>query len=91
MDKKMLELYSDYMIASALEGSILYIPQRSESIVTLTKANLNLTGYRKIYVDNKRVRIVYKIINNTIKVFVIAIGKRDDMEVYKKTAERLKN
>ena len=53
------------------------------------KANLNLVGYRKVYVDNKRIRIVYKIIENKIKVFVVAVGKRDDMAVYKKAAKRI--
>jgi mRNA interferase RelE/StbE len=54
------------------------------------KANLNLSGFRKVYIDNKRVRIVYKIIENKITIFVIAVGKRDDMKVYKKANERLK-
>ena len=52
------------------------------------KANMDLSGFRKVYVDNKRVRIVYKIIDDKIEVFVIAIGKRDDMEVYQKADER---
>jgi mRNA interferase RelE/StbE len=55
------------------------------------KANLNLTGLRKVYIDNKRVRIVYKVIENKIKVFVVAVGKRDDMEVYKKASSRINN
>ena len=53
------------------------------------KANNNLVGFRKVYVDNKRIRIVYRIIQDKIEVFVIAVGKRDDMEVYKKAAARL--
>lgn len=53
------------------------------------KANNNLAGLRKVYVDNKRVRIVYKIIEDKIEVFVIAVGKRDGMEVYKKAANRI--
>ncbi|MDD5400543.1 MAG: type II toxin-antitoxin system RelE/ParE family toxin [Sulfurimonas sp.] len=53
------------------------------------KANNNLAGLRKVYVDNKRVRIVYKIIEDKIEVFVIAVGKRDSMEVYKKAANRI--
>ena len=48
------------------------------------KANNNLVGFRKVYVDNKRIRIVYRIIENKVEVFVVAVGKRDDMEVYKK-------
>ena len=53
------------------------------------KANNNLAGFRKVYVENKRVRIVYKIIEDKIEVFVIAVGKRDDMEVYKKAKDRI--
>jgi mRNA interferase RelE/StbE len=53
------------------------------------KANNNLAGFRKVYVENKRVRIVYKIINDKIEIFVVAVGKRDDMEVYKKAQDRI--
>jgi len=53
------------------------------------KANLNLVGCRKVYIDNKRVRIVYKVIENKIEIFVVAVGNRDDMEVYKKASDRL--
>ncbi len=53
------------------------------------KANLNLTGFYKVYVDNKRVRIVYKINDDKIEIFIIAVGKRDDMEVYKKASKRI--
>ena len=53
------------------------------------KANLNLAGLRKVYIDNKRVRIVYKIIETRIEIFVIAVGKRDDLEVYKKASDRI--
>jgi len=55
------------------------------------RANMNLSGFKKVYVDNKRVRIVYKIIENKIEIFVIAIGKRDDMEVYQKASSRNEN
>ncbi len=53
------------------------------------KANINLVGYKKVYVNNKRVRIVYKIIEDKIEIFVVAVGKRDDMEVYKKAQLRV--
>jgi len=53
------------------------------------KANNNLAGFRKVYVDNKRIRIVYRIIEDKVEVFVIAVGKRDDMEVYKKASVRI--
>lgn len=53
------------------------------------KANLNLSGLKKVYIDNKRVRIVYKVIEKTIEVFIITVGKRDDMQVYKKANSRI--
>jgi mRNA interferase RelE/StbE len=53
------------------------------------KAGLDLTGYRKLYVDNKRIRILYKIISEEILVYIISIGERDKMEVYKKSIKRL--
>ena len=53
------------------------------------KVNNNLVGFKKVYVENKRVRIVYKIIDEKIEVFVVAVGKRDDMEVYKKAQDRI--
>ena len=53
------------------------------------KANLNLVGYKKVYVNSKKVRIVYKIEAEKILVYVIAVGKRDDMDVYRKATERI--
>ncbi len=54
------------------------------------KNNLNLSGLKKVYVAKKKIRIVYKIENNILSiVYVIAIGKRDDMEVYKKANKRI--
>ena len=48
------------------------------------KNGYNLSGCRKMYVDKKRVRIVYTIMEEIITVEVIAVGKRDDMAVYAK-------
>jgi len=53
------------------------------------KAGYDLTGYRKMYANKKQLRIVYRIVDNEIIVEVIAIGKRDDMEVYKKAFNRI--
>ncbi len=54
------------------------------------KAGFDLAGCRKMYVDNKRVRIVYRIFENKIIVEVVAIGERDGMDAYENAAERLK-
>lgn len=52
------------------------------------KNNMNLTGLLKVYVAKKQVRIVYEIIDNVLVVKVIAIGKRESMEVYKQAEIR---
>jgi mRNA interferase RelE/StbE len=53
------------------------------------KNNLDLTGYYKTYVSKKQIRIVYKIIDNELVVYVVTIGKREEMEVYKEALKRL--
>jgi len=53
------------------------------------KNGYNLSGYRKMYVDKKRIRIVYTILEEIITVEVIAVGKRDDMAAYTKASERI--
>ena len=55
------------------------------------KSGYDLTGYRKMYADKKKLRIIYRIIDNIVEVEVIAIGKRNDMEVYQKASERTQN
>jgi mRNA interferase RelE/StbE len=52
------------------------------------RAGLDLSGFRKMYADQKRIRIVYRIIEMQIIVEIIAIGKRNELEVYKKAAKR---
>jgi len=53
------------------------------------KAGFDLTGYFKLYADNKRIRIVYRIVASDIEV--IAIDKREDMEVYKIALKRIQS
>lgn len=53
------------------------------------KNNMNLSGFKKVYVSKKKIRIVYETQDNVMSVYVIAIGKRNDMEVYKKAFNRL--
>lgn len=56
-----------------------------------TKNNLDLSGYYKTYVAKKQVRIVYKIIENELVIYVVTVGKREEMEVYKEAMKRVKN
>ena len=55
------------------------------------QANNALAGYLKVYVDSKRVRIVYKVEDEKIEIFIVAVGKRDKMKVYKKASTRINN
>ena len=52
------------------------------------KSGYDLSGYRKMYVDKKKIRIVYSIVEEIITVEVVAVGKREDMDVYRKAWER---
>ncbi|MDF1594322.1 MAG: addiction module toxin RelE [Desulfobacterales bacterium] len=51
------------------------------------KAGINLEGYYKLYADKKRIRIVYQEMGHILKV--IAIDKREDMEVYRIALKRI--
>ena len=53
------------------------------------KLDYDLTGYRKMYADKKKLRIIYTIKQQEIIVEVITISKRDNMEAYRKTFERI--
>ncbi len=52
------------------------------------KNGMNLSGFRKMYVAKKQVRIVYEIIDSLVVVKVLVIGKREDMVVYKEATKR---
>ena len=51
------------------------------------KMGMDLTGYFKLYADGRRLRVVYTIEEPIVKV--IAIGKREGMEVYKLALQRV--
>lgn len=81
-----------------LEGSVKHLvlkqiaklsqsPQLGEELGN--RHGFNLAGCRKMYVDKKRVRIVYRVRHETVEVFIIAIGRRADMEVYGDAAGRV--
>jgi mRNA interferase RelE/StbE len=54
------------------------------------KHNLDLVGLRKMYFNKKKDRIVYQIIDNEILIYILSIGKREDLEVYKNAFDRYK-
>jgi len=51
------------------------------------KAGINLDGYFKLYADKKRIRIIFQVTDHVIKI--IAIDKREDMEVYRIALKRI--
>lgn len=53
------------------------------------KNGYDLTGYRKMYACKKQIRIVYSVVKNVLLVNIIAIGKREELEVYKTASERV--
>ncbi len=53
------------------------------------KNNLKLAGLRKAYFNNKKYRIVYEIVEQEILIYIIAIDKRYEMDVYKKADGRV--
>jgi mRNA interferase RelE/StbE len=52
------------------------------------KNGINLSGFRKMYVAKKQVRIVYQIVEKMVLIKVLVIGKREDMIVYKEAQKR---
>jgi len=53
------------------------------------KHGYDLTNYRKLYAQKKSIRIIYSIIEEQIIVKIIAIGRREDFEVYKDANDRI--
>lgn len=42
----------------------------------------NLWWLKKVYAVNKKIRIIYKVIDNEIEILIIAIWKRENKQVY---------
>lgn len=54
------------------------------------RSGIDLSGYRKMYAEKKKIRIVYEVVEEEILIHIMAIGERDDMAVYKTALKRLK-
>ena len=83
---------------SALDGSVKKLVKKQlDKLKTspllgeeLGKKNgFDLTGYRKMYACKKQVRSVYSVVENVLLVNIIAIGKREDLEVYESASQRV--
>ena len=55
------------------------------------KAGMDLSGYRKLYVDNRRIRVVYRVENEMVCILILAVGRREDLEIYRIARQRLDN
>jgi mRNA interferase RelE/StbE len=53
------------------------------------RGDLDLTGYYRLYAARKAIRIVYRIVEEEVIVEVVAIGKREDFEVYREAVRRI--
>ena len=49
----------------------------------------NLSGLRSLVVGKKKIRIVYKVLGERVMVFVVAIGRRHNDEVYLEAGDRI--
>ena len=52
------------------------------------KAGIDLTGYRSLYLGNKRYRIVYRVDEANHIIWVIAVARRVGFEAYRLAARR---
>ncbi len=50
---------------------------------------MDLSWLKKVYVDNKKIRIVYKVIKNEITILVVSIWKRESEKVYREAMKRV--
>ena len=53
------------------------------------KNGIDLSGLRKLYAVKKQIRIVYEIVDTEVVVHIVAIGKREEMQVYKDALKRI--
>ena len=53
------------------------------------RMDVDLTGFRRIYVGRKRTRIIWQVRASEVTVLVIGIGPCDKGEVYRTVARRL--
>lgn len=86
-----LDKLSDEFLNEALEYfKLLRKDYERYSLPLHNMKGRNLKGCRKTYFGEAEYRIVSKLENGVINIInIIAVGKRDDMEVYKTAHQRL--
>ena len=54
--------------------------------------DINLTGFYKLYTDDKKIRIVYRLLlEDRVIVEIWGIGKREKSQIYQKVNRRVQN
>ncbi len=76
----------DKSIRSQVFNKIEKISQNPKIWINL---NWELSWYKKVYISKKKIRIIYKIIENRIEILIIAIWKRENNTVYKSVYKRI--
>ena len=88
-EKEFLEL--DKGVRERLAKQLVKIASYPELGERLGNRNgIDLSGYRKMYAEKKKIRIVYEVVEEEILIYIMAIGERDDMAVYKTALKRLR-
>lgn len=55
------------------------------------KFGIDLTGFYKLYIVNRKYRIIYKLVGEHVEIIeIFGIGKRDKEAIYKTVLQRLK-
>lgn len=84
------EVFNDLMALSneILQETVEYIEKYKNDPYSCSQPLYNqngrdLRGYRKTYIANATYRIVFNVVNNKLQIVnVIAVGPRDNMQVY---------
>lgn len=80
----------DYSVKIKIFKKLELIAQNPEIWKDLwNKLWFDLSWLKKMYVDNKKIRIVYKVTHYEIKVLIISIWKRENEKVYKEAFKRI--
>lgn len=79
----------DHSVASSVDGAIEKLTEHPELRGYPLRGNLS--GLRSLVVGKKKFRIVYRVLDERVVVYVVAIGRRHNDEVYLKAATRTDN
>jgi mRNA interferase RelE/StbE len=78
----------DHSVASSVDGALEKLTEHPELRGYPLRGNLS--GLRSLVVGKKKIRIVYRVIDERVMVYVVAIGRRHNDEVYIRAGARIK-